>query len=93
MSNRFKEMFKEADKAFNGTYGNELNALMGLSKDEIDSVTPDTTDLQMYSILVEVVKDASRKNLSQAKLVENIKELGDLAVKIAKKVPQLASLF
>ena len=91
--NRFSDLFAEADAAFNGKYKKELNALTGLSKEEIDSVTPGTTDLQIYSVLIKVVEKASKDNLSQAQLISNIKELGDLAVKIAKKVPQFAALL
>lgn len=86
-------MFKEADEAFDGKYQEELNDLSGLSKEEIDSVTPGTEDLRVYSVLTKVVEEASRKNLSQAELIENIKELGEVAVKIAKKIPRLATLF
>jgi len=91
--NRFSALFAEADAAFNGKYKMELNELAGLSKEEIDAVTPDTTDLKMYLVLTQVVEQASRNNLSQAQLVEDIKELGELAVKIARKVPRLAALL
>ena len=91
--NRFSNLFAEADAAFNGKYKEELNELTGLSKKEIDAVTPGNTDLQMYSVLTKVVEQASKDNLSQAQLIENINELGDLAVKIAKKVPKFADLL
>ena len=91
--NRFDDLFAEAAAAFNGQYKDELNKLYGLSKDEIDSIIPGTADLQMYAVLIKVVEDASKKNLSQAKLVQNIKDLGDLAVKIAKKIPEFAALL
>tara|TARA_R110002050_G_scaffold135508_4_gene258214 strand:- start:90 stop:374 length:285 start_codon:yes stop_codon:yes gene_type:complete len=91
--NRFSALFAEADAAFNGKYKMELNELAGLSKEEIDAVAPGTTDLKMYLILTQVVEQASKNNLSQAQLVEDIKELGELAVKIARKVPRLAALL
>ena len=90
---RFSELFAEADAAFNGVYKKELDKLTGLSKEEIDSVTPGTEDLRVYSVLVKVVEKASKENISKAQLVEDIKELGDIAVKIAKKVPQFATLL
>lgn len=93
MPNRFDDLFAEADNAFNGKYKDQLNQLMGLSKDEIDSLTPDTTDMSTYSKLIKVVEKASQENMNQADLITNIKSLGDLAVKIAKKVPTLAALF
>lgn len=91
--NRFTELFAEADVAFNSQFKNELNALMGLSRAEIDSVTPGTTDLQVYSVLIKVVEKAAKDNLTQAELIEDIKELGDVAIKIAKKVPHFAALL
>jgi hypothetical protein len=91
--NRFIKLFADADAAFNGSYKNELDKLHGLSRAEIDSIIPGTTDLQIYSVLIKVVEKASKDNLSQAQLIENIKELGDVAVKIAKKIPQFANLL
>ena len=91
--NRFDTMFAEADAAFDGLYKKELNYLVGLSKDEIDSVTPGPMDLRVYAVLVKVVEKASRNNESQAQLVEDIKALGEIGVKIAQKVPQLRALL
>ena len=90
----FDNLFEEADKAFDGQYKAELNELMGLSMQEIDAITPnDTNDLKVYSMLIKVVEKASKDNLDQASLLNNIKSLGEIAVKIAKKVPALANLF
>jgi len=91
--NRFDDLFAEADAAFNGLYKTELNQLVGLSKEEIDSINTETKDLKIYAVLIKVVEKASKDNLSQAQLIENIKALGDIAVQIAKKVPQLAVLL
>ena len=90
---RFSELFAEADKAFNGAYKKELDSLTGLSKEEIDAVTPGAEDLRVYSVLMKVVEQASKENISKAELANNIKELGAIAVKIAKKIPRLASLL
>lgn len=92
-NNRFDDLFAEADAAFNGAYKNELNQLIGLSKEEIGMITPGTSDLTTYAVLIEVVKKASKDNLSQAQLAANIKSLGDVAVQIAKKAPMLAALL
>ena len=91
--NRFKALFEKADEAFDGAYSKELNELSGLSREEIDELTPCTTDRRTYNVLTKVVEDASRKNLSQAELSKNIRELGDLAVSLAKKVPSLAAIL
>ncbi len=90
---RFKSLFKEADAAFNGAYKNELKGLMGLSQEEIDAIVPDTEDLRVYSVLVKVVEKASKENFSKAQLIDDIKQLGDVAVKIACKVPGLDILL
>uniref|UniRef100_UPI003216A902 hypothetical protein n=1 Tax=uncultured Draconibacterium sp. TaxID=1573823 RepID=UPI003216A902 len=93
VKNRFSDLFAEADAAFNGKYKEELNKLTGLSKEEIDAVSPGTADLKMYSVLTKVVEQASKNNVSQAQLIDDIRELGELAIKIAKKVPQFAELL
>lgn len=92
-NNRFTELFEEADKAFEGKYSSELNELMGLSKDEIDSIVPGTTDLKTYATLIKVVENASKSNQSKTKLASDIQELGDTAVKIAMKIPKLAAIL
>ncbi len=90
---RIRRRLKEGREAFLGKYKDELNVLSGLSRDEIDQITPDLTDLQKYDELITVVKEASRVNLSQAELKKQIEDLGEVAVEIAKKVPTLAALF
>ena len=91
--NKFEDLFADADAVFDGTYSEELNQLLGLSKEEINKLTPDTKDLKTYNILIKIVEQASKDNLTQAQLVENIKELGELAIKIAKKIPSLKGLL
>ena len=49
--------------------------------------------MEVYDQLITVVKEASRVNLSQAQLQHRVKELGDIALKIAAKVPSLAALI
>ncbi|MDB4171360.1 hypothetical protein N9750_04540 [Polaribacter sp.] len=85
---RFSELFTEADAAFDGKYKKVLGKLSGLSKDEIDAVTPGAEDLRVYSTLIKVVEKASKENTSKAQLIEDIKELGGIAVKIARKIPE-----
>tara|TARA_R110001632_G_scaffold23425_2_gene66295 strand:+ start:878 stop:1159 length:282 start_codon:yes stop_codon:yes gene_type:complete len=93
MSNKYTKLAEEADKAFNGDYSNELNDLVGLSKEELESVIPNTESKNTYLALIKVVEQASKENIKQADLISNIKELGDVAVNIAKKVPGLKNLF
>jgi hypothetical protein len=87
-----KRDLKDGREAFEGKYAKELESLMGLSRDEIDAVTPGKADLEAYDQLISVVRLASKHNLSQAQLVGNIKKLGKVAVSIAKKSSKLAGL-
>ena len=87
------ETLKRGREAFDGIYKKQLNELAGLSRAEIDAITPDITDLQKYDELIVVVKEASRVNLSQAQLKQQIEKLGEVAIKIAGRVPSLAKLF
>lgn len=88
-----KAELERSNAAFKGKYASELDQLMGLSRTEIDALTPDITDLQKYDQLIAVVKDASSRNLAQAELKNRVERLGKIAVTIAKKVPSLASIF
>ena len=88
-----EKKMQENREAFEGQYGEQLNGLLGLSKDEIDAVTPDNTDLLVYEQLITIVREASRVNVAQAQLKENIEHLGDVAIQIAKRVRSLAPLF
>lgn len=90
---QLREKMNENREAFEGQYKDEINRLMGLSRAEIDLITPDTADLEAYDQLITVVKESSRINLAQADLKNRIEDLGDVAVKIAMKVPRLAALF
>lgn len=90
---RLDDTLKQGREAFSGKYKDELNELSGLSKDEIDSITPDITDMQKYDELITVVKAASRANLKQAALKEEILKLGNVAVKIAERIPSLAAIL
>ena len=86
---RMRQKMTENREAFEGEYKDELQALMGLSKSEIDAITPGTTDIETYDALITIVKEASRVNLAQAELKQRIEELGAVAIKIAEKVPGL----
>lgn len=86
---RLRKKMTENREAFEGEYKAELQALMGLSKSEIDAITPGITDIETYDALITIVKEASRVNLSQAQLKQRIEDLGAVAIKIAKKVPSL----
>lgn len=87
---KLKERAAENRIVFDGIYSEEVKGLLGLSREEIDSITPDTTDLEVYDQLITVVKEASAANIAQAELKDRIMELGDVAVKIAKKSAKLA---
>lgn len=90
---RLKQRAAKNRLAFMGIYKDEINALHGLSRAEIDEITPGNTDLETYDQLIEIVKEASATNESQAALKEQIIELGEIAVQIAGKVPSLSGLL
>ena len=70
-----------------------MNADLASVYKNIDTMTPDVTDLQAYDALITVVKEASRVNLGQAQLKRQIARLGSVAVSIASRVPSLAKLL
>lgn len=86
---RLRQKMAENREAFEGKYKDELKALMGLSKSEIDAITPGTTDIETYDKLITIVREASRVNIAQAQLKQRIEKLGKVAIKIAEKVPAL----
>ncbi|HVZ42593.1 MAG TPA: hypothetical protein VHA82_02200 [Ramlibacter sp.] len=90
---RLREQLKTSREAFDGQYKSELTQLACLSKEDIDAITPGTTDLQKYDELVALVKEASRVNLAQAELKQRIEALGNVAVSVAKLVPTLAAIL
>jgi hypothetical protein len=90
---RVKEQLNASREAFDGKYKDELTQLAGLSRAEIDALTPGITDLQTYDALIVVVKEASRVNLAQAELKTQIEKRGDIAMTIAKMVPTLAAIL
>ena len=87
---KLRARFAEIHEEFNGLYKTELKALQGLSREEIDAIEPGTTDTEVYLKLIAIVQAASAQNIKQAELLEDIEELGGIAIEIVKKVPELA---
>ena len=79
-------------EAFKGKYKDALNELLGLSKTDIDAITPDTTDLETYAQLISIVKESSADNIDQAELKNRIVALGEVGLEIAKRIPALIDL-
>jgi len=90
---RLRERSREIEKAFEGEYKEQIEGLLGLSRSELDEITPDTTDVETYDKLIAVVRTASAENIQQAELKEHIMALGEIAVTIAKRVPKLAAVL
>ena len=86
MSDRLDRLFKEANDAFDGKYSSEVNELNGLSKAEIDKITPGTEGQKAYKVLMKLVEEASRENMDKAELIDQIKETGEIGISIAKKI-------
>jgi hypothetical protein len=93
MRRELEKILKKNRDAFKGAYKDEINQLLSISREDIDAIVPGTEDMATYDALIEVVKEASRKNHSQAQLKARIEELGEIALKIASKIPNLAALF
>jgi len=92
--NRIENELARGRQAFSPLYQESLRNLINLSPEEIDKATPDSsgTFAVVYNLLV-LVADASKRNLPQSELSTRIKELGTVAVEIAKKDPLLSSLL
>jgi hypothetical protein len=88
--NAFEDMMDEyieiADANIKQEYKRELNALKGLSADQIEQFGGTTS--QMDDIIQEV-ENAKDTNLKQAALIENMKQLGTNTYELAKKVSAL----
>ncbi len=89
---KLRQRAQENRKAFEGEYRKELEGLLGLSREEIDRISPGIVDLEAYDRLITIVKEASASNVHQAELREQIKKLGDIGILIAQKVPELSKL-
>jgi hypothetical protein len=86
-----RKAIQDTQAELNGRYGTAIKDLLSLSRDEIDTITPGTTDLETYETLMKVVKEASAQNVAQAELKNRIVALGETAVAIAKKSATLAA--
>ena len=84
-----RRRFKEIDEELRGRHKKHLDALLGISRAEIDAITPDTTDMGTYNKLIVVVSEATRKNVAIADLRQTIRDMGTVAGEIARKVPGL----
>lgn len=80
-------------KIFDGKYGKEVKKLLGLSIEEVNKITPGTTDIETYNLLIDIIKEASASNIEQAELKKRIEELGAVAVSIAKQIPELVDIL
>ena len=91
----FAEMDRAADRAeraLDGRFGRIYRELRNLTPEEIDDITPDTGDQKEYERLLALVQEASARNMDQAQLVERIRELGDVATRIARRLPGLTDV-
>lgn len=58
--NRFDDLFNEADKAFDAKYKDQLDALKGMSKEDLEAITPITTDPDILNKLIKTVEQAAK---------------------------------
>ena len=85
-SNMMDDHIKIADTNIKQEYKRELNALKGLSDEQVEQFGGTTS--QMNEIIKEV-ENATDKNLKQAALIDNLKKLGKSTYDLAKKVSAL----
>lgn len=71
--------------ALKGKYNAELNTLLDLSRAEREEISPSINQSD-YANLISVVRHASEHNEDMADLVDEIKSLGEQAVKLAKAI-------
>jgi hypothetical protein len=92
----FKRKLKERAEVnrivFESEHKETLKELLGLSREEIEQISPDV-GIETYAQLISVVKEATAVNASQAELKDRIEDLGAVAVSIAKKVSRLAAIL
>ena len=84
--NMMDDYIEIADANIKKEYKRELNALKGLSPEQIEQFGGTTS--QMDEIIKEV-ENAKDKNLKQTALIDNLKKLGQSTYDLAKKVSAL----
>ncbi len=84
--------FAQANLA-SGDYADAVSQLQSQASQATAAGTIAPTDAQTYADLLKVVQEAASSNLSQAQLKSRITGLGDAAVRIARSVRSLASIF
>lgn len=67
-------------------YKRELNALKGLSVEQIEQFGGTTSEMDE---IIKEVENAKDNNLEQAALIDNLEKLGDSTYALAKKVSAL----
>lgn len=84
---------QRAAEALDGRFSTIYKELRALSPEDINTITPDTTDQREYERLIALVQEATARNLSQAQLIDRINALGETAKTIARKINALAGLI
>jgi hypothetical protein len=85
MQQELDAIAKRNREAFEGAHADDLHKLLGLSEEDLDELIPEVEDRAIYAQLIDVVKESSAKNLSNAALMQRIQLLGSTALAIAKK--------
>tara|TARA_R110002073_G_scaffold8068_1_gene45114 strand:- start:13695 stop:14009 length:315 start_codon:yes stop_codon:yes gene_type:complete len=87
------EAAERAASALDGRFSEIYRQLRGLSPEEINDITPGASDQKEYERLLALVQQATTRNMTQAELATRIRQLGDTALKIAKKSQILVGLL
>lgn len=92
-SDDFKKAFNRADQEFKSQYADVIRDMKTRPKNEVELLLPDVQEQALYDELIPIVEKAKEDNLDAAQLRQNIQALGEKALWVAKKVPELAVLL
>ena len=88
--NAFADMMEDyieiADANIKQEYKRELNALRGLTSEQLEQFGGTTSQLDQ---IIAAIAQASDQNLKQAALIDNLKQLGSSTYALARKVSAL----
>lgn len=85
-ANMMDDYIEVADERLKVEYQRELNALRGLTPEQLQEFGGNTTEMDAIIKELELAKE---QNLQQAVLVENLKALGESTYALAKKLSAL----
>ncbi len=89
----FDAAFTDADRKFKDKYIDALSKLKGLTEEELKDILPTATDKEIYENIIELVQEATERNMAIGELRQRIERLGESAITIVKKLPVLKDIL